>query len=93
MDFSITEKSKEDILGPITKVHGKDAIGKMPSDAHKTAPFSLIIKVIKSIVMGYFLKKYRPSPFFDDEGKLTTEPYVVTLEERKALREKCGITG
>ncbi len=70
MQFA-NEQEKLDTLGPVTmKAFGKYAIGEMPKDVHPKFPFSFMPKILGFMIKGKILKKYTPSPFFNEKGPI-----------------------
>lgn len=74
-------------VGPIqARVQAKYGIGELPEDAHPTAPFTIILRILGFLIPGLIKGKYKPTPFFDASGQPTTEPHVLTSAEREQLR-------
>lgn len=92
LDFADDAKSREAALGPVrARIQGKFGIGKLPEGTHQKAPLGLILRIIAFLVGGLLRGKHAPSPFFDRRtGKPIVEPYVLSANEREALRKFCG---
>lgn len=88
MDHEADGRARDDALGkPLASIHGREAIGGVPANAHATAPLSVVLKMFGSILGWWLSGKGRPSPFFDSQTRAPrTTPRVLTTDERDALR-------
>lgn len=91
MNHKATGKTREEALGPIfSRLQGKFGISPLPPGTSEKASFKFILSVIQFLVPALLFKKYKPSPFFTDDGIARVEPYVLSLQERSTLRAYCG---
>ena len=92
LDFAGDARSREASLGPVrARIQGKFGIGKLPEGTHQKAPLGLILRIMGFLISGLLRGKYAPSPFFNRQtGKPAVEPYVLSANEREALRKFCG---
>jgi hypothetical protein len=78
-------------IGPVQyHVQGKYGIGELPSYVSRSAPPVLILRTIRFLLSGWLKRQFRPSPFFDSNGKPRVAPRVMSPVERDELRKYCG---
>ena len=83
-----------DIFGPVrVRMQAKSGIAPLPKDAVRTVNAGFLLRVLKFIALTKWFKLGSPSPFFDQNGEPIATPYILTTEEREALRAKCGPNG
>jgi hypothetical protein len=92
LDFAGDARSREASLGPVrARIQGKFGIGNLPEGTHQKVPPGLILRIMGFLISGLLRGKYAPSPFFNRQtGKPTVEPYILSANEREALRKLCG---
>ena len=90
VDSSKSHKKADELLGPIRGgMLAKYAIGK-PEGAHQTVSPRIIFSVLRFLIPAILKRAHQPSPFFHKTGEPRVAPYVLTIEERSALRPLCG---
>jgi hypothetical protein len=82
----------EKTLGPIkSRIMGRFARGTPPHGTAQKIDLKGFLTVFPFLLKGMLLRKARPSPFFEPDGRTPiVAPIVVPLEERTALRQKLG---
>lgn len=88
--YSAAQLEKE--FGPvIERIQAQFAKGALPPLAQKKVSWSFLLRVFKFMVFAKLTGKGKPSPFFTQYGKPITEPYILSKQERTALRALCGV--
>jgi hypothetical protein len=83
-----TGREPEELFGPRERIWGREALGGTPPGAPEKAPFAIIALALRLVVGWTLTGKRRPSPFFDPKtGQPIREPTVLSLDERKRLRD------
>jgi hypothetical protein len=83
MDHGSDGRSRESVLGPpIALIHGRDARGGLPPNAHPGVPLSLLAHSLRVLLPAWIRGKSRPTPLFDSSGSPVVRPRVLTKEER-----------
>ena len=82
MDHEGHGRTREEDLGPLlARTMGKYGIGKLPSDAYRSAPLSIIGRSLRLLLIAWLKGQHRPSPFFDtNTGQPILKPTVVYKE-------------
>ncbi|MES2642141.1 MAG: DUF6151 family protein [Myxococcota bacterium] len=87
MDHAADGRSRDERLGPAAGyIHGRYAPGGCPPHAHPSASVAVIGRAMWRILLNMAHGSARPTPFYDDQGKLVSEPQVLSPQERDALR-------
>ena len=82
----------ENEFGPVReRIQAQFAKGPLPPLAQKTVSLPFMLRVIKFIAFAKLSRAGSSSPFFKADGKPVSEPYVLTTQERDALRPLCGV--
>jgi len=75
----------------LARIHGKSGIAPLPSDAHQTVPFGIVLRMVGFLFSGWIKGHHAPSPFFDaNTGKPIVAPGVLSTAERERIRKLCG---
>ena len=70
-----------------SRVFGRFAKGTAPTGTPATFNFSAMLSVAPFLLQGTLFKKFKPSPFFLEDGMTpVVTAYVLSLEERQAAR-------
>ncbi len=73
------------------RIEGRFARGTPPPGTSEKATFKDFLKLIPFLLKGVIKRKGRNSPFFKSDGKTPiVTPYVLTIEERNAIRTRLG---
>ena len=90
MDFP-NEKARDKTLGSVyARMMGRFAIGTPPEGTVEKISLKVMIGVLRFLVPALLTRAYRPSPFFDEQGKVRVEPKILSKQEREDLRRLCG---
>jgi hypothetical protein len=88
-DHAATGVSRDEALGrPHLYVHGRFARGGCPPYAAPRIPLLGTGRFMSLMFRWWLRGMHRPSPFFDDNGQPRGEVKVLTIDERRALRDK-----
>jgi hypothetical protein len=80
-------RSRDELLGPPTGIHGRFAVGGLPPHAHPRAPLGLVVRTLRLLAGALVAGKGRPSPLFDpSSGAPVVEPRILTRAERDVFR-------
>ncbi|MET0389087.1 MAG: DUF6151 family protein [Polyangiales bacterium] len=86
MDHAQHGRSRDSVLGPlVAKTQAHRAIGTPPPDAFQGVPARIILRNLRLALRASLLGKHRPTPFFDEHGRLRVEPRVLSRTERTQL--------
>ena len=78
----------EKTLGPIkARIMGKFATTPAPAGTPATMSVKSFMQIMPFLFKGLVLGKKKPSPFFKDGHTPIVEPNILSLEERKRIRE------
>jgi hypothetical protein len=78
-------------FGPIReRIQAKYAKGALPPLSQKKVSFIFLLRVIKLITFALLIGAGKPFPFVKKDGSLISEPYILSKNEREALRPLCG---
>jgi hypothetical protein len=87
IDHAADGRSREEVLGPPTRIHGRFAKGGGPEGTHRSASLALLARSAGHLARAWLSGKGRPSPFFDEKtGAPCVAPRVLTPAEREGLR-------
>jgi len=76
---------------PRALMHGREAVGAPPPNAHPKAPLAIIGRLASLLVRWKLGGKGSPSPFFDSRTKEPVcQPTILPTSEREALRRAHG---
>jgi hypothetical protein len=75
-----------------SSIQGRYAKGTPPAGTPGTFDLKALLSVAPFLLKGKLLKKYKPSPFFKDDGLTPiVEPRVISKAERQAARAAAGV--
>lgn len=75
MDHEGSGRSRDEVLGPrLCRIFDRSAVGPLPADAPPPPSFRAFARRGSKLLSWWIRGLARPSPFFDDEGHVTTSP-------------------
>lgn len=85
--FMRHDAARDEEVGPVkARLSAAHAHGTPPTNAHDSVPWTVLASAAWSLTKARLQGEHRPSPFFVD-GAPRVKPIVVSLEERKRLRD------
>jgi hypothetical protein len=84
---SLAGRGADEVLGPAVGVQGRFATPAPAPGAHASAPFGLMLRVVKNLARWKLTGRAQPSPYFDASGRPRAEPAVLTPAARAALAD------
>ena len=86
-------QSKERALGPVkTQFFARDGYGNIPPEAqHKITP-GHILKTLAGLIRDKIKGKNKPSPFFNPDKSMVTEPTILSKDQRDQFTPGLGET-
>jgi hypothetical protein len=75
----------DSVLGPITRVQARFALGVPPPDAERSASVRTMLRTVRFLLGAWLRGQHEPNPLFPD-GRPVVTPRVLTTAERDALR-------
>lgn len=86
-----SNETLENLFGPVkARLQGQFGKGQLPKGTLKTVSPGFLSRVLKFMALAMIRQQKWPSPFFNKDDSPKVKPYVLTKEERIALRPLCG---
>lgn len=73
------------VLGPITRLNARFALGPVAADAEQSTSLATMAKIVIFMLAAWLRGAHKPNPLFSD-GKPVCPPKILSLAERDALR-------
>jgi hypothetical protein len=88
IDPDVDAATRDRVLGePFARIHGRFAVGGLPANVHATAPVRLALRIVRLGLAWWLGGKGKPSALFDAHNQPRAQPYLLSAEERAALRQ------
>jgi hypothetical protein len=87
LDKNNDAKKLEEAFGPVNEyMQAKYGKGELPKNSYEKVSLGFMLRVIKFVLTAKIRGEGNPSPFYNSDGSLAVNPYVLTEAERAALR-------
>jgi hypothetical protein len=94
MDHGDDPRGRARDLGPVRFfVQGQDGHGVLPPGTHAKFPPRVLLRTLRLAGRARLLGLGRPTPFWDETGRPTVTPEVLSKEDRGRFREQARAHG